>query len=236
MSAHAGQRFHDRTDAGRQLATVLDGRAWRRPIAFGIPRGGVAVAAEVSRVLGVELAVLGVRKLAAPYQPQLTIGAVTADGVSYVDRDLAREVGASASYLRLETMRKAREARRREEDLGVSGRPALRGRTALVVDDGLVTASTAIAAVRSLKAAGAARAVVAVPVGPPKILCRLRREAEEVFCIEEAVDFIDVERLYGDFHRVGRAEMRRALAGRRAAASFRAGTAAAVEVPALHFV
>ncbi len=235
MSGHPGQRFRDRTDAGRQLATVLDGRAWRRPIVFGIPRGGVAVAAEVSRVLGVELAILGVSKLKAPYQPQLTIGAVAADGVSYVDRDLAREVGASASYLRLEKARKAREARRREEDLGM-GRSAIRGRTALVVDDGLVTASTAIAAVRSLKAAGAARVVVAVPVGPPKILRRLRREADEVFCIEEAADFVAVERLYGDFHRVGSSEIRQALAGRTAGspggAGFRPG--AAVFSPAAH--
>ena len=110
MPSHATQRFRDRADAGRQLATVLDGRAWRRPVVFGIPRGGLAVAAEVSRVLGAELAVLGVRKLAAPYQPQLTIGAVAADGVSYVDDALAREVGASDSYLRLEKARKAMEA------------------------------------------------------------------------------------------------------------------------------
>ncbi len=239
MPDHASQRFRDRTDAGRQLATVLDGRAWRRPIVVGIPRGGVAVAAEVSRVLGAEMTVLGVRKLAAPYQPQLTIGAVAADGVSYVDRDLAREVGASDRYLRLESARKAREARRREEELGVSRRPTLRGRTALVVDEGVVTASTAIAAVRSLQAAGAAQVVVAVPVGPPKILRRLRCEADEVFCIEEAADFVAVERLYGDFHRLGRAEIRRTLAGRaagrRGAASHR-GTAVAVEAPAVHFV
>ena len=119
-------------------------------------------------------------------------------------------------------------------------RPAIRGRTALVVDEGLVTASTAIAAVRSLKAAGAARVVVAVPVGPPKILRRLRREADEVFCIEEAADFVAVERLYGDFHRVGSSEIRQVL-NRRAAgrapggASFRGG-AAVFESPAAHFV
>ena len=213
MVDQAAPRFRDRTDAGRQLATVLDGRAWRRPLVFGIPLGGVAVAAEVARVLGAELAVLGVRKLAAPYQPQLTLGAVAADGVSYVDEALAREVGAGEGYLRREKAKKAMEARRREEELGVRGRPDLGGRTAIVVDEGVVTASTAIAAVRSLRAAGAASVVVAVPGGPPKILRRLRREADEVFCIEEAAHFVAVERLYGDFHRVGSSELLEALAG-----------------------
>ncbi len=213
MSIHGSQRFRDRADAGRQLATVLDGRAWRRPVVFGIPRGGVAVAAEVSRVLGAELSVLGVRKLAAPYQPQLTIGAVAAGGVAYVDQALAREVGASESYLRLETARKAMEARQREEDLGVRERPVIVGRTAIVVDEGVVTGSTAVAAVRALRAAGAARVVVAVPVGPPKILRWLRREADEVFCVEEAADFVAVGRLYGDFHPIGSTEARQVLAG-----------------------
>lgn len=211
MSDQNTQRFRDRADAGRQLAAVLDGQSWHRPLVFGIPRGGVAVAAEVARALGAELSVLVVRRLEAPYQPQLTLGAVTADGVAYVNEALVREVGATDSYLRAEQAQKARQARRHEKDFDVGCRPGLGGRTAVVVDEGLVTGSTATAAVRSLKAGGAARVAVAVPVGPPKVLRELRREADEVVCLEEAPDFVAVDRLDGDFHHVDYSEVRQAV-------------------------
>lgn len=206
------QRFRDRADAGRQLATQLAGRDFRRPVVFAIPCGGVAVGVEVARSLGGELAVLVVRRLTAPYQPRLTLGAVTADGVSYVDAALAQEVGATDSYLRDEKIRRAREARRREEIYGLGAPPPVAGRSAIVVDEGLLTGATAITAVRALRAAGAAEVVIAVPVGPPKVLARLRHQADAVYCLAEAADFIAVERLYGDFHHLRTSEVRQVLA------------------------
>lgn len=200
-------RFRDRADAGRQLAAMLQERDWKRPVVFGIPRGGVAVAAEVAQVLNLELAVLVVRRLEAPYQSQLTVGAVTADGIVYINAELAREVGATETYLLTEKARQIREARRREQDFAAYQRPAARGRTAIVVDEGLVTGATAVAAVRSLRHSGAERVVVAVPAGPPKVLDRLRAEADEVVFVAKAPDFVSVDRLYGDFHHVESAEV-----------------------------
>jgi predicted phosphoribosyltransferase len=220
MSEHLEARFRDRTDAGRQLAVALRRHVDGQPaLVYGIPRGGVSVAAAVAGSLGLELGVVVVRRLQAPYQPQLTIGAVSADGVAYLNEDLAREVGATERYLRAERDRKSREARRHEREYDPRWRPAVFDQTVILVDEGLVTGATTIAAVRTLKAAGAARVIAAVPGGPQKVLARLRKEADEVVCLAEAADFVTVRRLYADFHFVDGDELQAVLdelaAGRR---------------------
>jgi putative phosphoribosyl transferase len=158
--------FADRRDAGRRLAVLLSSLADQRPIVFGLARGGIPVAVEVARALGAQLDVLTVRKLGAPQNPELGIGAVAEDGTAVVNEALFRAVGMTQAQFDRTLERELRELHRRTERFR-DGRPLLdvAGRTVVIVDDGLATGLTDLAAVRALRRRGAARIVVAVPVG-----------------------------------------------------------------------
>ena len=179
----SGERFRDREAAGKKLAMELAERGLEQPLVLGLPRGGVVVAAEVANVLKAELGAIVSKKLEAPYQPELALGAVTADGSAYVDAALAEEVGANQNYLLAEQRRQA-EAAKQQSDGAPAYQP--KGRTVVVVTDGLTTGASAVAAVRSIKAAGATRVIVATPVGPPDAIEKLRREAEDIVCLVAA--------------------------------------------------
>jgi putative phosphoribosyl transferase len=194
--------FHDRNDAGNQLAEVLRGRRLERPIVLGIPRGGVPVAARVAEALDAELGVVVARKLRAPGQPELAIGAVTADGVTWLNEELVAATGASPAHLERESAAQKAEAAQRQARFAGTRARHLKGRTVVIVDDGVATGATALAAARSVRAAGAARTVVAVPVGPPETVAELGREADEVICLREEPDFYAVGQFYADFHAV----------------------------------
>ncbi len=204
--------FRDRVDAGKQLAKALQGRGIERPLVLAIPRGGVPVAAEVAEVLGGELGVVVARKLGAPGQPELAIGAITSDGVCYLNERLVDETGARGRYLAEEQGRQAAEARRREEAFDGQMRPPAKGRDVIVVDDGIATGATAIAAVRSMKGAGARRVILAVPVGPPETIEKMRSEADEVVCVAVERDFWAIGQFYADFRPVEDDQVRAALA------------------------
>lgn len=216
--------FRDRKDAGERLAGAVKEKNYERPLILGIPRGGVPVAAEVARAVEGELAVVVARKLGAPGNPELAIGATTAAGATYVNTAVAMAAGADKRYIAAEKERQIREARRREELFDSQGRPPARGRTVVIVDDGIATGATAIAAVRSLKAEGAARVVLAVPVGPPETLELLRREADEVICLHEDPGFWAVGQFYIDFEPVSDEEVVSVLKSWRAKAAVDAET------------
>jgi putative phosphoribosyl transferase len=203
--------FRDRKEAGERLAAALEGLKLERPVILGIPRGGVPVAAEVARALRGDLAAVVARKLGAPGNPELAIGATTADGAYYLDEEVARAVRATPQYVAEERARQEVEAARREDLFDSHRRPDVTDRDVVIVDDGIATGSTAIAAVRSLKASGARRAILAVPVGPPSTVARLRREADEVVCLHEDPDFWAVGFYYRDFRAVEDAEVKRVL-------------------------
>ncbi len=211
MTRRAHRRFGDRRAAGRELARKLGQRNYRRPIVLGIPAGGVILAAEVAKALGAELGVLVTRKLEAPYQPGLTLGAVTADNVSWVHSGVADEVGATESYLRAEVVRRGEEARRLEKDLGALARPPVESRTAIVVVDGIVTGARALAALRSVMAAGASHAVLAAAAGSPEAFERIRGEAFEAVSLEEDQHFVSIADYFDDFPQVSRLEVRQYL-------------------------
>ena len=194
--------FDDRIDAGRRLAVAVKARGFEEPVVLGIPRGGVPVAAEVARAIDGQLAVVVARKLGAPGNPELAIGATTATGVAYINHAAAVAVGADKEYIEAERQRQVREAHHREEMFNSHRRPPLQGRNVVVVDDGIATGATAIAAVRSIKAEGAACVVLAVPVGSPHTLEVLRHEADEVICLYEPEDFWAVGQFYRDFQPV----------------------------------
>lgn len=207
--------FRDRRHAGAVLGELVrrhlppDGGA---VVVLGVPRGGVVVAAEVARALGAELDIAVPRKLRAPHNPELAVGAVAEDGSVYVDERVATSLGVPPEYLQQEAAWQLEEIRRRLEAYR-QGRPAceLAGRTVVLVDDGIATGSTMVAAVRSVRRRGAARVVVAVPVAPPEAVRRLRVEGCEVVCAREDPLFVAVGQFYEDFTQVSDEEVQALL-------------------------
>lgn len=192
--------FRDRQDAGRRLAAQLGHLRDRQPVVVGLPRGGVPVAAEVAYALDAPLDVILVRKLGVPYRPELAMGAVGEGGVRVVDERILAQAGVSAQDLDDVERRETAELGDRAARLrGGLPRQPLAGRTVVVVDDGVATGSTARAACRVARAAGAARVVLAVPVAPPGWQRRMREEADELVCALEPSGFMAVGQWYADF-------------------------------------
>jgi putative phosphoribosyl transferase len=204
--------FEDRVDAGAQLAERLAEYRGQDVLVLGIPRGGVPVAAEVARQLEADVDVVVARKLGAPIQPELAIGAVTANGGRFLNEELIRELDVSEAYLERVSAEQRREARRREARFRGPHPPGeLRGRVVVVIDDGLATGATMRAAVRSVRANEPARLVVAVPVGSRQACAALRSEADEVVCLYELDPFWAVGLYYADFRPTEDDEVERIL-------------------------
>ncbi len=192
--------FVDRADAGRQLALLLSDLDQRDVVVLGLPRGGVVVAAEVARALGAPLDVIVVRKLGVPIQPELAMGALGEDGVRIVVDEVIRRAGVTLEQLaRVE--RQARSELDRQAQLFRRDRPRLSliGRTALLVDDGIATGSSAVAACQVSRAHGAARVVLAVPVGSPDAVTTLSAVADEVRCLYTPSWLGAIGQFYGNF-------------------------------------
>ncbi|MFF9201897.1 phosphoribosyltransferase [Streptomyces sp. NPDC014986] len=196
--------FRDRRQAGRALAARLrerrDEGALPDPLVLGLPRGGVAVAAEVARALDAPLDVLVVRKVGAPFQEEFGVGAMAGDGVPVFDEATLRRLGLGEADLAPVVERERTELRRREQ-LYRRGRdaPEVRGRTVVVVDDGLATGSTARAALRALRSRAPGRLVLAAPVCSPEGAALMRSEADEVVCLHEPAAFMAVGQWYEEF-------------------------------------
>ena len=193
--------FSDRAEAGRRLAKHLAHLKHRNDVVvLGLPRGGVPVAFEVARDLGVLLDVIVVRKLGIPYQPEAAMGAIGEEGVRILDPNTVAMAKISRDELEAVERRERAELQRRAE-LYRSGRQRvpLDGKVAVIVDDGIATGSTIKAAARVARVLGAARVVVAAPVAPADAASRLAGDADEVIVVDQPRTFRAVGQFYTDF-------------------------------------
>jgi putative phosphoribosyl transferase len=195
--------FADRVDAGAQLAQRLGHLRGHDVTVFGLSRGGVPVAAEVAAALAAPLDVMVVRKLGAPGQPELAMGAIAEDGVRVVDDDVLSRVAPSVGELaEVERDERDRLDRQRAQLRGDRPGSPVTGRTAVVVDDGVATGSSARAACQVARVRGAARVVLAVPVASTDVLPSLRQVADEVVCVTASDRMSSIGSWYEDFAQV----------------------------------
>jgi predicted phosphoribosyltransferase len=210
------QRFHNRTDAGRQLAERLAAYADRPDVlVLALPRGGVPVGYEVARALGAPLDVFLVRKLGVPGYEELAMGAVASGGVRVLNDEIVRGLGISEDEIDAAVARELQELGRRER-LYRRSRPTpnVAGRTVILVDDGLATGATMRAAVAALRQQHPARIVVAVPTASPDTCEALKAEADDVICAMTPEPFFAVGHWYEDFTQTTDNEVRELLAHR----------------------
>lgn len=222
--------FADRADAGQQLAEALRPLAASDPVVLGLPRGGVPVAYRVARELGATLDVIVVRKLGVPYHPELGFGAIGEGGVRVVSEDIMRRGRVSqADAAAVERAEEAELLRRARAFRGGRPRVPLTGRTVILVDDGIATGATALAACEVARAQGAARVVLAVPVAPPDAAERLGGRVDELVCLSRPYGFSAVGEWYRDFGQTADEEVVSLLARAAAPDTPRAGVEVAVE-------
>jgi predicted phosphoribosyltransferase len=207
-------RFRDRQDAGRLLAHKLAAYSNRPDVlVLALPRGGVPVAAEVARTLSAPLDVFVVRKLGVPGQEELAMGAVATGGIRVLNQPIVRAVGIPESVIERVTVEEERELNRRERLYrGDRPFPSVRSRTVILVDDGLATGATMLAAVRALRQQEPARIVVAVPLAAPDTCEALRTEADDIVCAVTPEPFYSVGLWYEDFSQTTDDEVRQLLA------------------------
>jgi putative phosphoribosyl transferase len=208
------RRFADRHAAGRELAERLSSLTLENPVVLGLARGGVPVAYEVAQALGAPLDVLVVRKVGSPGNPELGIGAIAEGNVRVLNQDVVRHLLVSVEELDAAIARARAEVDTRVQRYR-DGRPPLevKGRMAIVVDDGLATGGTARAALRSVRARGPRKLVLAVPVGAPESVESLREEADEVVCLLEPELMWAVGLWYEHFEPTSDAEIAQLLDG-----------------------
>ena len=206
--------FTDRTDAGERLADLLDAEGVTADAVLGITRGGVPVARIIADRLGCPLGAVVVQKIGTPGHEELALGAVASDGTAWLNRDLIADLGVEESLFtnrreQAEAQAAEKATRYRDDNPPLD----LTGKRVVVVDDGLATGATACAAVAAARSRGAREVVLAVPVGAPNSLGRLREEADDVIVVETPQNFRAVGQFYERFDQTTDEEVRAALRG-----------------------
>src|SRR6188472_1276133 len=205
--------YRDRRDAGAVLARNLTHHDGQDLIVLALPRGGLPVADEVARALDAPLDVFVVRKLGVPGHEELAMGAIASGGIRVLNEDVVYALPNAQSIVEMVTAIEREELKRRELTYR-AGRPPsdLRGRTVILVDDGLATGATMRAAAAALLQQGTAKIIVAVPVGAPTTCREIRAEVDDILCLHTPVSFMGVGQYYEDFSQTSDEEVRELLA------------------------
>lgn len=204
--------FADRVDAGKRLASELAQFKNKDAIVLAIPRGGVVVGFEISKALGVPLDIIVPRKIGAPDNPELAIGAVAEDGTTFLNERLVADLGVPQSFIREESERQKAEIQRRQKSYrGDAPYPSLKNRIVIIVDDGIATGYTMRAALASVRKKGAKSVLVAIPVGPPSTIRELEKMADKVICLYTPEVFYAIGEFYGDFSQTTDEEVKELL-------------------------
>lgn len=215
----ASRPFADRAEAGRALAEELIKRELVRPVVLALPRGGVAVAAEVAKALRAPLDIILVRKIGVPYQPELALAAVV-DGEQpevVVNEDVAQFTSVPSDYIDAQCKQELAEIeRRRRVYLQGRKRVPIEGRNIILVDDGIATGASVRAALRALQRKNPSSLTLAVPVAPAETVADLAREVDEVICLRQPEPFFAIGVHYRDFHQMSDQEVVSLLAERAA--------------------
>lgn len=209
--------YADRLEAGKALARAIKRElsvspAAGKPLVLAIPRGGVVIGMVVAQALGAELDLVVPRKLGAEHQPEFAIGAVMQDGIMFLNQDSVRMTGASSEYIEAEKGRQMLEAKRRVAAYrGSRPEPKIAGRTVIVVDDGVATGATMVAALRWVRSKRAKTVVAATPLAPASTLAELREEADQVVCPSIPEPFYAIGAFYEKFEQVTDEEVKEIL-------------------------
>jgi len=204
--------FEDRTDAGQKLAPLLQKFKMEQPVVLAVPRGGVIVGGEVARDLQIPLDILIVRKIGAPFNPEVAIGAVLPDGSAVLDTVLIKKANIADQYIKQVIEEQTAEIRRRQRLYkGTEEMPLLADKTVIIVDDGIATGYTMEAAILGLRKYKPQAIIVAVPVAPREIVERLQKVADEVVCLDTPEPFFAVGQFYQNFTQTSDDEVIRIL-------------------------
>jgi putative phosphoribosyl transferase len=204
--------YADRLDAGRRLVDLLEEYRDTDTIVLGLARGGIVVGFAVAEVLHLPLQAIVVRKIGAPFQPELAVGAVSETGASWIDGDIVRRLHASDEYLQKEVSGKRAEASERKRIYAVGpGLEAIRGKQVILVDDGIATGATALVAVQSARELGASKVILATPVASRQSIEFLQPRVDELAVVATPRDFFAIGQFYRHFEQVSDEEVVRYL-------------------------
>jgi putative phosphoribosyl transferase len=204
--------FSNRTEAGRLLGDALQPLKGQNVIVLAIPRGGVSVAKEAASAIGAPLDLVITRKIGAPGNPELAVGAVTQEGEVIANPELMKRLQITDDYLRNESVRQLGEIKSKMKKYrGNRPYPRLDGKTVVIVDDGVATGSTIQAAVRSVKRMNAAHIILAVPVAPQETISELSKIVDQVICLSTPEQFYAVGEFYREFEQVEDEKVREIL-------------------------
>lgn len=208
-------RFRDRREAGRLLAEKLSFLKSKEDLlVLAIPRGGVVVGSEVAKALGAPLDVYITRKIGAPYNPELAIGAIASDGTLVLDRSLSSRLGVSEEYIKAQSAREQEEIERRMRRYRRDQpSPDLEGKRVILVDDGIATGATIEATIDALHRTGVEELILAVPVGPKDTIERLKKKVDQLICLHAPQIFWAVGSFYMTFDQTSDEEVVALLKG-----------------------
>lgn len=204
--------FQSRSHAGKLLAGKLKTQDLHADVVVGIARGGVVIAQEIARTFQIPFDVMVVKKLGAPYNPELAIGAIAADDVTYIDEKLASSVRADKEYIKNEIKRKHHELDQREKLLR-QDKPALqvKDKSVILTDDGVATGATTFASIQWLRKKQAKNIIMALPIAPPDTVKKLSSLVDKCVILETPLGFAAVGQFYQDFSEVTDEDVRRII-------------------------